>query len=229
MTSPTPAGSPATAMGARAADILKRFDKNGDGKLDEDEAAEAHEVMLREQRDQRITVVSTPAGKDFQAQMLQMFDKNHDGRLDEDERAEMQQYLRERGAQDFAGMKMVLLREFDKNGDGKIDDTEMVELVKVVRPRMERNPQQMKRFDKNGDGRLDDAEWAAAQQQIVRLLNAPLPAGVMVKATNAGDANSVAEFERARLDKVAQEVARRRAEREAAVQTGAATTAPAKP
>src|ERR1051326_5474044 len=45
---PASAAAPAKPM-SRTEEILRRFDKNGDGKLDDDEKADAHEAMLQEQ------------------------------------------------------------------------------------------------------------------------------------------------------------------------------------
>ena len=214
---PAAAVSTATIMSTREQDLLKRFDKNHDGKLDEDETAAAHEAMLQEQMDRQAAATRAPGGGQFQARLLEMFDKNHDGRLDDDERAEarkyaeanglgpggavreelmkrfdknadgkldaeeqaaLQKFLQERRAQGDntpATMREFLLHQFDKNADGKIDDAEMVELEKTMRPRMEANPTQLQRFDKNGDGKLDDTEWAAAREQLIKILNTPEP------------------------------------------------------
>ena len=67
-----PAQEPAMATTSPAASqrtqaLLKRFDKNGDGQLDESERA------------------------DMRKYFLARFDKNGDGRLDEDERAAMRE------------------------------------------------------------------------------------------------------------------------------------------
>ena len=213
---PAPLPAATATMSPREEELLKRFDKNHDGKLDEDETADAHEAMMQGQMNRQAAIGRAPGGEQARTWLLEMFDKNHDGRLDDDERAEarkyaeerglgadgavradlvkqfdkngdgkldpdelaaMRQALRNRGAQNPRQMRDFLLRQFDKNADGRIDDAEMVELEKTMRPRMESNPQQMARFDKNADGKLDDAEWSAAREQLVRLLNAPLPGG----------------------------------------------------
>ena len=253
---PKPAPPPAPAMRLdRADELLKRFDKNGDGKLDETELADAHEAMLKEQLDRQAIQATRPNADQFRAKMLEQFDRNHDGRLDDDERAEMRKYIEEHGlgetgevreelmkrfdknadgklddaeraemmkflqerrTQGGAQMRDFLLLSFDLNGDGKIDDAEMATLEKTMRPRMEQNPQQLRRFDLNGDGKIDDAEWAAARAQLVRLLNAPRPPAPVVVEQSATSPSPTDE--QARLERVAAEVARRRAEREAAKQ-----------
>lgn len=89
------------------ADILKRFDKNGDGKLDEDEKAAAKEYNRE-----------TSAGRQGKARerlskkALEKFDKNGDGKLDEAERAEAIE------------TDPRLVKRFDKDGDGKLNDAE---------------------------------------------------------------------------------------------------------
>jgi Ca2+-binding EF-hand superfamily protein len=59
-------------------DIIKKYDKNGDGKLDEKERAQAR--------------------KERESEMLKKYDKNKDGKLDEKERnAAREEFRRNRG------------------------------------------------------------------------------------------------------------------------------------
>ena len=193
-TTPTAAATPAPAAAAvqrapenapalskmSAEEILKRFDKNGDGKLDEDEQATAHEAMLEEQMQRR---AANPAVKPGQIppRLLEMFDKNHDGQLDDEERAEMRKYLETHpgmaggGGGMMAGMRQEILRRFDKNHDGKIDEAEWAELGPMLRQRLEATLQQLRKIDKNGDGTIDDEEWAAASGPLMQWLNEPPP------------------------------------------------------
>lgn len=249
------AAPPAAMKRSRAEELLQRFDLNHDGKLDEDELAAAHEVMLREQMDRQAAQAARPDAEKFRARMLEMFDKNHDGRLDDDERAEarkyaeehglgengevreellkrfdknadgklddaeraeLQKFLQERREAGAATLREFILRQFDKNGDGKIDEAEQVELDQTMRARLEKNPQQMARYDRNADGKLDDEEWAAAREQILLIVNRPPPA--LRKSSG--------EIEQAKLDAVAAEVARRKAEREKRAQEAAAAPKP---
>jgi Ca2+-binding EF-hand superfamily protein len=244
---------------ARAEELLKRFDLNHDGKLDDDELAAAHETMLREQMDRQAAQAARPDADKFRARMLEMFDKNHDGRLDDDERAEMRQYieahglgengevrdelmkrfdknadgklddaeraelekfLQERRTQGAATMREFLLRQFDKNGNGKIDDDELPEFDKTMRARIEANPQQLARFDRNADGKIDDTEWAAARVQLLRLVNNPPP-------TVADESKPSPQAEKEKLDRIAAEVAQRRAERLKREQPAQTVTVPA--
>jgi Ca2+-binding EF-hand superfamily protein len=249
------------AMNARADELLKRFDTNHDGKLDEDEAAAAHEALLKEQIAKQAAIAAAPGGELFRQKMLQLFDKNHDGRLDDDERAEMRKYFEEHGLgpdgevraelmkrfdqnadgklddteraamekflqerrANAATMREFLLRQFDRNGNGTIDGDELPEFEKTTRERLTSNPAQLARYDLNGDGKLDDTEWAAAREQILRLVNNPSPAAPALE-------KSAPAVEKTKLEAIADEVARRKAAREKSAQetTGPATaTTPA--
>src|SRR5690349_14546350 len=59
---------------ARQAELIKKYDKNGDGKLDADEAA-----AYRKERD---------------AEMLKKYDKNGDGKIDQEERKLAQEEIK---------------------------------------------------------------------------------------------------------------------------------------
>lgn len=188
--------------------LIEMFDKNHDGRLDEEEMAAARQYLAGRGL--------TPDGE-VQPELLKRFDKNGDGKLDDEERAAMEKFIQERRAQAGGGrgnpaMREFLLRQFDANHDGKIDDSEMAQLEKVMRPRMETNPQQLARYDKNGDGKIDDAEWAEARAQIVMWLNAPV-AAVSAKSPAAGDSPHSAD-DQSHLDKVAEEMAKRRQSQE---------------
>ena len=122
--------APLTMKPGRAEDILRRFDKNGDGKLDEDEQADAHEVMLKEQLARPVARPGPPDGAPpFGARLLELFDKNHDGRLDDDERAAARNYAEERGLGENGAVRAELIRRFDRDGDGKLDAEESAALI----------------------------------------------------------------------------------------------------
>jgi Ca2+-binding EF-hand superfamily protein len=95
----------AANYGPRHAEMLKRFDANGDGKLDETEkasakAAQGGKTERREKARQRA---------------LEKFDRDGDGKLNEAERAE---------AAKAWETNPRAVKRFDKNGDGKLDETE---------------------------------------------------------------------------------------------------------
>ena len=94
------------------AELLKRYDKNGDGKLDDDERADAKEAMMKEQVDRQMARAGMlPGGlQQFRTQVMEMFDKNRDGRLDDEERAAAQRF-----ADNYASATDDLKKQFDKN------------------------------------------------------------------------------------------------------------------
>lgn len=108
-------------------EIVKTYDQNGDGKLDEREKAVAKEAMAartpkgaaRPALTERRGVA--PAGKrhEIREKMLEEFDRNGDGRLDEPERAAFVSASRAKAE----GNRKVM-RRFDKNRDGKLSDSE---------------------------------------------------------------------------------------------------------
>ena len=104
-----------TKLSEREAARLKRFDKNGDGKLDEDELADAHETMRDEQ-------MARSEGVEPQARekILERVDANHDGRLADEERAAMRKAL----AEGQVAFRARLMERFDLNHDGKLDAAE---------------------------------------------------------------------------------------------------------
>ena len=102
------AKKPATApLSEEQAALVKRFDLNGDGRLDESELAAAHETMLRNQREGANP--ADPAARKFRAALIKRFDRNGDGVLDDSERAAARQWV---------------LSRFDTNHDGRLDQDE---------------------------------------------------------------------------------------------------------
>lgn len=147
--------------------LLEMFDKNKDGRLDEEERAAAKKYA--EEHGMR-PGAPMPATRD---EMLKRFDKNGDGRLDDDERAAMQAAQRERGAKpgnQAEAMRTELRRRLDRNANGKIDDDEMSALD-AMRTRLGSSPILRQRLDRNGDGKIDDEEWAAARAPLQQWLN----------------------------------------------------------
>lgn len=80
---PAPAASTETAKHPKAREeMLKRFDANGDGKLDETERAAARAAHPK-------------AGKKAEQRLLERFDANKDGKLDETEMAAAKKWREE--------------------------------------------------------------------------------------------------------------------------------------
>lgn len=137
-------------LGERRGELIRRFDKNGDGRLDEDEKATAHAAMRREDEKRG----AGKQGKDGarMKQMLKRFDKDGDGRLNEAERAEAQK-ARKQFEQNGGPAKMreQVLKRFDRNGDGKLDQAERSAAKEFSAGIQKKNEQ-------NDDGRSDQTE-----------------------------------------------------------------------
>ena len=167
-------------------EAMKRFDRNGDGVLDEAERAEALETLKKK-------------GGEVQAQlkqfMLQRFDVDGDGTLDEAERKtafdETMKQLEEHGPMVKNTLLGFVYRRFDANGDGTLDKDELAtareELTRRIlqgsdgapsRPLepaarkkqadQARKQEMLDRFDADGDGELDQQESDAAKADLKR-------------------------------------------------------------
>jgi len=102
---------------ARDAEIIKRYDTNKDGKLDDAEIAAVKEKTLMasmEKKEERLERV-----KERQAELLKEFDKNADGKLDDTEKAAMNAEFRAR-----VEKRPQVLKRLDTDGDGKLSDAE---------------------------------------------------------------------------------------------------------
>jgi len=153
-----PKADRATEMAKRREELIKRFDKNGDGKLDEEEKAAAKEAMKMEGGGRG---PGGAEGEKRRAELLKRFDKNGDGKLDDEERAEMEkarQLIQRNGGMDR--FRQEILKRFDKNGDGVLDDAERAEAQKF-------RQEMIRKFDRNGDGKLDDEERAEALKSFM--------------------------------------------------------------
>ena len=116
--------------GSDRRELLKRFDKNGDGRLDEEERAAA-----RRQRGKK--------GKGRFAEVLKRFDKDGDGKLNDEERAQARR-AREQGNPQRGGAgrrrpeqprlnAQNIMRRFDKDGDQKLNREELSALLQALR------------------------------------------------------------------------------------------------
>ena len=105
---------PAAQRGAPVREaILKKFDKDGDGKLSEKERAEARKSF------------SGGRPPRSPAALIKKFDKDGDGKLNEEERTA----LREEGLK----RRKEILKKFDKDGDGKLNAEERKALSEEMR------------------------------------------------------------------------------------------------
>jgi len=99
-------------------EIIAKFDKDGDGKLNDEERAaarSAREGMMEARK----------------KEMLEKFDTDKDGTLDDTEKAAMHE-----------ARKKMMLEKFDANKDGTLDDTEKAAMRKEMgdRPGGPRGP-----------------------------------------------------------------------------------------
>lgn len=163
--------------------MMKEFDKDSDGKLNEEERATA--VRLTEQFLGRLRERGN-AGQEF-TKAFKQFDKDGDGKLNDEERAaamKAREGFGKKGppvAADLDNPPEFVLKRFDKDGDGKLNEEEKAAVIKN-REEMRKggippgrlnlnNPPEMvlKRFDKDGDGKWNDAERAAAMEAMAKM------------------------------------------------------------
>lgn len=103
-------------------EMRKKFDTNGDGKLDDTEKAAMREAMKND-----------PQFQKRREEMIKKFDTNGDGQLDDTEKAAMEAAMKARAGGGKGGdMKDKMLARFDKNGDGQLDEAEKAEAKKEM-------------------------------------------------------------------------------------------------
>ena len=165
---PPNSASSSTKLGTRAEEILKRFDKNRDGRLDDDEKADAHDVMLQETMAKEAPPPSAQGLAYFQELAVELFDRNHDGRIDDAERVAATGFV-ERS--DALATQETLLSRFDRNRDGKLDDFERRESQAfAVEHRGEfMREVLLKRFDANSNGRFEPEEKTAIRAAFMSM------------------------------------------------------------
>jgi hypothetical protein len=105
-------------------EIIKKFDKDGDGKLSDEEKAAAKAAWEKE--------------------MLEKYDKDKDGKLSDEEKEAMK-------AARKAEMEKRMLEKFDKDKDGKLSDEEKAEMKKIMEEHKGRHGEK-KEGDKGGCG-----------------------------------------------------------------------------
>jgi len=114
-----PAGPP---LSPSERELVKRYDKNGDGRLDAEELAAAHEAMrteapMRGPDGNRPPGQAGALGRQVYQRLLQTYDQNRDGHLDAGEQTAAVESLRANRPEIY----QALLQRFDVNGDGKFD------------------------------------------------------------------------------------------------------------
>jgi Ca2+-binding EF-hand superfamily protein len=104
-------------------ELLKKYDKNGDGRLDDDELAAARTEMRKAGGD------GTMKGE-RQKKMLKEFDKDGDGKLNDAERAQAEKAI-EQFRQNGEKRRAEMIKRFDKDGDGELNEAERAEAEKA--------------------------------------------------------------------------------------------------
>ena len=124
-------------------EMMQKFDKDGDGKLNEEERAAAKEAMKgREEA--------------YRKEMLEKFDKDGDGKLSEEEHEAAKKERMEK----HEARKKELLAKYDKDGDGELSEDEKKAIQKDL------IGDKTKQFDKDGDGKLNEAEKEAMKKAM---------------------------------------------------------------
>jgi Ca2+-binding EF-hand superfamily protein len=126
------AAEAATAAGAatpapvnltpQQAELLRRYDTNHDGRLDDEELAAAHADLLEAQ-----TRAAVPAARLY-LRLVRIFDRDGDGTLNSEEQATALAYLQEHNPVIYRR----LLGRFDSNHDQKLDPAESAALFKTL-------------------------------------------------------------------------------------------------
>lgn len=137
--------------------LMKKYDKDGDGRLNEEERKLANKAMKEKSAD--LNEMRQKHAKD----VIKRFDKDGDEKLSEseltvflDEQRKMFEKMRGRRMGRFGrNMPKEILAKYDKNGDGKLDRDERREMFKDG---AKRRAALIKKYDKDGDGKLSDDE-----------------------------------------------------------------------
>lgn len=127
------------AYGPRHAEMVKRFDRNGDGQIDTAERQAARAEMRQRWSQHRNQAGFGKMRGQKRTQVLQRFDHDHDGRLNDAEYAEARAAREQHRAQAQARRQQMLSR-FDRDGDGRIDDIERNELRSAWQKFIEQQP-----------------------------------------------------------------------------------------
>ena len=126
-------------------EILKKFDTDGDGKLNEEERKKVRDEM-----------VSRRSG--LPPLLAKKFDKDGDGKLSEDERAAFRKEMASKGRK----LPPHLMQRFDKDGDGTLSEEERA----AAKQEWEnRKSTMLEKFDADGDGTLNVEERREAIKQ----------------------------------------------------------------
>ncbi len=125
-------------------EVIAKFDKDGDGKLNDEEreAAKAGREEMMEAR---------------KKEMLEKFDKDGDGELNEEELAAAKA---SQGGKKVGKKRAEVIAKYDKDGDGKLNGEEQAAV------RADKKQKLVEQFDEDKDGKLNEEEKAKMNELI---------------------------------------------------------------
>jgi Ca2+-binding EF-hand superfamily protein len=150
---------------------LAKFDKNKDGGLDGNEAAERDKYNSEKQ-------ARMAESKKRHDDMMRKYDKNGNGRIDDNEKAAVKEAMRQESAKRAAEAKEASkkkmeeyrarreVQKFDKNKDGRLDEAESTALNEYRAKRKILMDEYLKKYDTNGDGQVSIEEKTRYRQQL---------------------------------------------------------------
>ncbi len=112
-------------------EVVAKYDKDGDGQLNEEESAAAKSA----QGEKKI-------GKK-RAEILKKFDKDGDGELNKEEQDAVR-----------ADKKQKLIEQFDEDKDGKLNETEKAKMMELIQKRHDSHKKQPEA--KEAEGKADE-------------------------------------------------------------------------
>ena len=137
--------------------LMKQFDKDGDGRLSKEEREAAVEAMKNKSAD--LDQLKKNHAKDI----IKKFDVDGDGKLDQTEltafldeqRKLFDEQRKHMGPRRNFRVNKEMLAKFDKDGDGKLNSEERKAMFQEGKAKRDAL---LRKYDANGDGKLDDAE-----------------------------------------------------------------------
>jgi Ca2+-binding EF-hand superfamily protein len=177
---PRPAADSAPPPRINRAELIRQFDGNGDGVLDEQERAAARAAVTA---DDSGPSRRNPRGETSPAvrNLFERWDTNGDGVIDTGEREAARKQLANGTSRTNTNSpariqrppidRSAVIKQHDKDGDGQLSDEERQAALTALREQM-RTPRSsvsrgdvIKRFDTNGDGVIDTEERQAAREK----------------------------------------------------------------
>lgn len=165
---------------ARRAELLGRFDTDGDGRLGPAERQAMAEALRRDDverkllkrfdldrdgalSDQEREAAVRAAVEKQRAEFMERYDVDRDGKLSDEERRAIRE---QRSAEFRETLERWRLQHFDENGDGRLSEDEEAE-VKQFRKKMQQVGKEFRvvMADMDGDGKVSKEEEQAVQKE----------------------------------------------------------------